>query len=64
MAGIARQLLGDDIKLLQSMALLKPPGTGEKRWHQDNAYFRLIPNKVMVKEKSPRLVNCHYYFCT
>ena len=28
-------LLGPDLKLVQSMALLKPPGTGEKRWHQE-----------------------------
>eukprot|EP00755_Sulcionema_specki_P017421 Sspe_Gene.64344::Locus_37914_Transcript_1_1_Confidence_1.000_Length_1360::g.64344::m.64344/K00477/PHYH; phytanoyl-CoA hydroxylase len=31
------------LKLLQSMCLLKPPGTGEKRWHQDNGFFRLTP---------------------
>ena len=28
-------LLGPDLKLVQSMALLKPPNTGEKRWHQE-----------------------------
>eukprot|EP00117_Sycon_ciliatum_P017392 scpid95453/ scgid5066/ Phytanoyl-CoA dioxygenase domain-containing protein 1 len=42
-----QQLVGKDIRLLQSMALLKPPGTAEKRWHQDNAYFRLTPIDVM-----------------
>jgi hypothetical protein len=32
----ARAFLGsDDLVLMQSMALLKPPGTGEKRFHQD-----------------------------
>jgi ectoine hydroxylase-related dioxygenase (phytanoyl-CoA dioxygenase family) len=48
MLAISRQLLGDNVKLLQSMALLKPPGTAEKRWHQDNGYFRLIPNHLLV----------------
>jgi hypothetical protein len=33
--GLTKALLGEDLKLVQSMALLKPPGTGEKRWHQD-----------------------------
>eukprot|EP00051_Salpingoeca_urceolata_P033757 m.22140 g.22140 ORF g.22140 m.22140 type:complete len:428 (+) comp6699_c0_seq1:42-1325(+) len=37
----ARHMLGSDLKLVQSMALLKPPGTGEKRWHQDQGVFRL-----------------------
>lgn len=36
----------DDISVLQSMALLKPPGTGEKFFHADNAYFRLYPEHV------------------
>jgi len=36
-----RCILGNDLKLVQSMALLKPPGTGEKRWHQDQGVFRL-----------------------
>ena len=36
----------EDIALIQSMALMKPPGTGEKRWHQDQGYFRLRPNHV------------------
>jgi ectoine hydroxylase-related dioxygenase (phytanoyl-CoA dioxygenase family) len=40
------KLLGPDIKLLQSMSLLKPPGSGQKTWHQDNAYFRLTPAVV------------------
>ena len=33
--GPLRALWGDDIKCLQSMALLKPPGTGEKFYHAD-----------------------------
>lgn len=36
-----KALWGEDVALLQSMALLKPPGTGEKRWHADQGYFRL-----------------------
>eukprot|EP00117_Sycon_ciliatum_P003150 scpid79806/ scgid8065/ Phytanoyl-CoA dioxygenase domain-containing protein 1 len=48
MQSISSQLLGEDVKLLQSMALLKPPGAAEKRWHQDNGYFRLTPNHVMA----------------
>ncbi len=38
-----QQLLGtDDVRLIQDMALLKPPGGGrEKPWHQDKAFFDL-----------------------
>lgn len=73
---IMQQLLGPDIKLLQSMALLKPPGithyvymkhsvwlfllhqllifrtfsgSDQKKWHQDNAYFRLTPASIVVR---------------
>lgn len=42
----AKHLLGADVKLVQSMALLKPPGTGEKRWHQDQGVFRLSHPKL------------------
>ena len=61
---IINQLLGPNLKLVQSMALLKPPGvciyivsyyttyntlgSGEKKWHQDNAYFRLVPASIVV----------------
>jgi len=48
LVAIAKLLVGEDLMLLQSMALVKPPGTGQKRWHQDNSYFRLHPNKVMA----------------
>lgn len=41
-----QEMWGPDIILLQSMGLLKPPGTGEKRWHADQGYFRLQPSKV------------------
>ena len=39
-----KAVLGPNLKLIQSMALLKPPGTGEKRWHQDTGVMRLTPN--------------------
>ena len=41
-----KALWGPDVALLQSMALMKPPGSGEKRFHQDQAYFRLAPSHV------------------
>ena len=48
MLNIVGDLLGSDLKLVQSMLLMKPPYVREpKVWHQDNAYFRLRPNKVM-----------------
>ena len=48
MRSIALALLGEDIKLMQSMLLMKPPHVStEKVWHQDNAYFRLTPNHVV-----------------
>ena len=38
-------LLGPDIKVLQDMALIKPPRVGsEKPPHQDAAYFEIEPN--------------------
>ena len=40
------RLWGPNVALLQSMALMKPPKTGEKRFHQDQAYFRLAPSHV------------------
>jgi len=45
--GFTTGVLGEDLKLVQSMALLKPPGTGEKRWHQDQGVFRLTPDSVL-----------------
>ena len=42
--GIAQELLGEDVVLFQTMALVKPPLIGsEKPWHQDNAYFKYAP---------------------
>ncbi|MBM3265652.1 MAG: phytanoyl-CoA dioxygenase family protein [candidate division Zixibacteria bacterium] len=48
MVGIANTLFGPDITLFQSMLLMKPPHFGgQKVWHQDNAYFRLVPNDIV-----------------
>ena len=42
-------LLGDDIKVLQDMALIKPPRIGsEKPAHQDAAYFEVEPFDQVV----------------
>jgi phytanoyl-CoA hydroxylase len=42
--GIAAQLIGEDVSMFQTMALVKPPLIGsEKPWHQDNAYFKYAP---------------------
>ena len=47
MVKIAKAILGPDIVLHQGQLLMKPPHFGgEKIWHQDNAYFRLVPNHV------------------
>lgn len=42
---VVRRLIGsEDVVLMQDMALLKPPGGGrEKPWHQDNAFFNILP---------------------
>ena len=48
MVEIATTLLGPDVTLLQSILLLKPPHFGgAKIWHQDNAYFRRMPNHIV-----------------
>ncbi len=47
--GIVAAMLGGDPVMFQDMALLKPPGGGrEKPWHQDNAYFHLVPGTPIV----------------
>lgn len=41
---VAQQLLGDDLKLLRSAAMCKPPEVGsEKGFHQDAAYYPIQP---------------------
>lgn len=38
------QLIGEGARMIQDMALLKPPFRGsEKPWHQDTAYFDWLP---------------------
>ncbi len=42
LTAVLRRLLGAEPRLIQDMALLKPPKIGrEKPWHQDHAYFNL-----------------------
>jgi phytanoyl-CoA hydroxylase len=36
---LLQRLLGDQPKMFQDMALVKPPQGREKPWHQDHAYF-------------------------
>lgn len=44
MTAILDQLVGPGARLIQDMALMKPPHRGaEKPWHQDNAYFDWAP---------------------
>jgi phytanoyl-CoA hydroxylase len=46
---VVEVLLGDQPRMFQDMALIKPPGGGrEKPWHQDNAYFHLVPGTPIV----------------
>lgn len=48
MVEIAKGLAGPDLKLFQSMLLMKPPHFGTpKVWHQDNAYFQVTPPDVV-----------------
>jgi phytanoyl-CoA hydroxylase len=42
--GMLDQLIAPESRLVQDMALLKPPKVGsEKPWHQDTAYFDWLP---------------------
>ena len=44
LANLLDQLIKPDHRLIQDMALIKPPYHGsEKPWHQDNAYFDWTP---------------------
>lgn len=46
---ILEKLICSPVKLIQDMALLKPPHIGgEKPWHQDNAYFLMEPLEKVV----------------
>src|SRR4051812_47712054 len=45
---IVTALLGPDVKMLQDMALLKPPFFGSRKtWHQDCPYFPVEPPSVV-----------------
>ena len=46
---IVERLIGSEVKLIQDMALLKPPQVGrEKPWHQDLAYFAIQPSGLVI----------------
>jgi phytanoyl-CoA hydroxylase len=46
---IVKALAGADVRMIQDMALLKPPMVGrEKPWHQDTAYFQIEPPTGVV----------------
>jgi Phytanoyl-CoA dioxygenase (PhyH) len=56
---LVRAMLGDAPRLLQEMAMIKPPGGREKPWHQDHAYFnvgldeRIIGVWIPLEEATP-----------
>jgi phytanoyl-CoA hydroxylase len=46
---LVARLMGEEPRMVQDMALLKPPhGGGEKPWHQDMAYGNLIYTKPVI----------------
>jgi ectoine hydroxylase-related dioxygenase (phytanoyl-CoA dioxygenase family) len=46
---VVARLLGGTPRMFQDMALLKPPiGGREKPWHQDNAFFHMVPGTPIV----------------
>jgi ectoine hydroxylase-related dioxygenase (phytanoyl-CoA dioxygenase family) len=46
---LVADLIGTPISLYADQALLKPPHVGsEKLLHQDNAYFRVVPNDAVI----------------
>jgi phytanoyl-CoA hydroxylase len=48
LVGVVNALIGPDVKLLQDMALLKPPFFGSRKtWHQDCPYFPITPPSVV-----------------
>ncbi len=48
LAVVSRLLGGAKPKLLQEMALLKPPSGREKPWHQDRAYFNVHDDDPII----------------
>jgi len=47
LTAIIHEIIGEKFNVLQTMAIIKPPGGGIKRWHQDNAYFGLEPHNIV-----------------
>ncbi len=46
---IVQRLVGTEVRVIQDMALLKPPRVGrDKPWHQDTAYFRVQPLDLVI----------------
>jgi len=45
---VVEAIVGEPVRLFQSMALLKPPGGREKPWHQDHAYFNFSLDTPVV----------------
>ncbi len=49
LVGIIEKLVGSTVRMIQDMALLKPPHIGrEKPWHQDMAYFAISPPEKVL----------------
>ena len=46
--GLVRQLIGPKVKLFQDQMLLKPPHGQAKPLHQDQSYFRVMPEDALV----------------
>lgn len=45
---LVRGLIGPDIKVFRDQMLLKPPGGQAKPLHQDQSYFRIVPEDDLV----------------
>ena len=45
---LVRGLIGPDIKVFRDQMLLKPPGGQAKPLHQDQSYFRILPESALV----------------
>lgn len=46
---VLERMMGEPPELFQDIALLKPPLVGrEKPWHQDNAFFNILPRTPVI----------------
>ena len=54
--GIVTELIGEDIKLLQSMSLLKPPGM------QGKNQCAVLYSGVFIHHKNTEMDNCANFF--